>query len=62
MIFGRWASESSCRLYVRSGESALVAVTREIGPGSLKRVNTLGAIGLHIFDLLLGKSPNGGTG
>ena len=62
MIFGRWASESSCRLYVKSGESALVAVTRDMDPEALQRAKTLGAIGLHIFDLLLGKRPNGGKG
>ena len=62
MIFGRWASESSCRLYVRSGESAPVAVTRDMDPEAHKRVKTLGAIGLHISDLLLGRRPNGGKG
>ena len=61
MIHGRWASETSCRLYVQAGEAALIAIRRTIAPASRQRVATLAKIGSRIFDLVA-DIPTGSMG
>ena len=49
MIAGRWASESSCRLYVRTGEAGLIAIRRaEAGNAG---VRLLSALGTRLFEI-----------
>ena len=38
MVWGRWASESSCRLYIQSGDAAMIAIQRSTNPVSLRRI------------------------
>ena len=48
MMRGRWSSESSCRLYVRTGEAALIAIDRERSASS-DMVKLLAAMGPRVF-------------
>ena len=54
MFLGRWSSESSCRLYVRSAEAAMISIERGLSPSQVARVRTLASIGPQIFELLPG--------
>ena len=47
MMRGRWSSENSCRLYVRTGEAALIAIRRESDSSDL--VKLLAAMGPRVF-------------
>ena len=54
MILGRWASESSCRLYVHAGEAELIGIQRGMAEGSRARVRALVALGHHVVDVSVG--------
>ena len=58
MILGRWASESSCRLYVQAGEAAMIAILRAMSASSRERVRALSSLGHRVFDLSVG-GPTG---
>ena len=50
-LFGRWASESSCRLYIRSAEAALVRQDADVPEATMKRRGFLAALGDKVFEL-----------
>jgi len=49
MVIGRWQSESSCRLYVRTGEAGLISIQRSCAEFGV--IQLLAALGLSVFDL-----------
>ena len=49
--YGRWASESSCKLYVMKGEVAVMRVREEVDTDSWNRVVSIALIGELIFEL-----------
>ena len=53
MMFGRWASESSCRLYIRQGEAAMIQIERGLDMRSTARVGALAALGPYIVVVLV---------
>ena len=50
-LYGRWASESSCRLYIRSAERALADVDAGVSPDFLSRRARLASLGATVFDV-----------
>jgi len=50
MHHGRWASETSCRLYIQHGEAALLTIRRS-AIARQHRIAALAQLGSHVFDL-----------
>ena len=44
-LYGRWASESSARLYIRSGANALLRLKRDLGDDFWRRMQTIASVG-----------------
>ena len=42
MIFGRWASESSCKEYLRRGEVAMMSVRKDVPRAAGGKANRVG--------------------
>jgi integrase len=57
-LFGRWASESSCREYIRLGQSALTRISGRISPELWALYEVLGSA----VDRAFGLSANGVVG
>ena len=51
MLVGRWQSESSCRLYVKTGEAGLISIQRSCAQNTC--IHSLAALGVKVFDLKL---------
>jgi len=51
MCFGRRASESSCRIYIRSGEAAVIRIRRGLGKEA-QVVAMLASLGGQVFSIL----------
>ena len=49
MVFGRWASLQSCRLYVRAGDAELIALRRSLAGARAQRVALLARLGARVF-------------
>ena len=49
MFYGRWLSESSCRLYVKVGEAVLIQIRRSLRPLTASRVKLLASLGPRVF-------------
>ena len=43
MLEGRWSCESSCRLYLKTAEAAVLNIRRDMNPASLTLCRALGA-------------------
>ena len=49
MVYGRWRSEGSCRLYIRSAEVLVLSSTRSWTPQIAGRIRLLAALGPRVF-------------
>lgn len=56
MQYGRWASETSCRLYIRPAEVILLRSERSWSPAVRSRLELLAAIGPGAFTLMDGRA------
>ena len=54
MLHGRWASETSCRLYIRPAEVVLLRSERAWTPSVRTRLEALAALGPAVFSVLKG--------
>eukprot|EP00974_Lingulodinium_polyedra_P041700 4004900-Lingulodinium_polyedra.AAC.1 len=52
MHLGRWASLSSCRLYLQHGEAELYKIVRNVPPAQWRSIETLAAIGPRVFEIV----------
>ena len=52
-VFGRWASEGSCRLYIRSAEAALHSVDQDATDDCRRKRNALAEMGTSVFHVTL---------
>ena len=53
MVIGGWSSESSCRLYIRAGEAALISMANRADPRGALLTQALSQIGEHVFAVAL---------
>ena len=56
MLFGRWASESACREYVRRGEIALIRLRTSLQPSVARRLDRLAAAVPNSWSFLVAKA------
>ena len=52
MLIGGWASESSCRLYLKQGEMALVQTRARLSPQQRLKIRSLALVAPWVFSLL----------
>jgi hypothetical protein len=66
MVAGRWASQASCRLYVRKGEVALMRFQNSLADTTWQRIKAIASIGVRVWTLSdqgfsVGPSPPPGS-
>ena len=50
-MFGRWASEQSCRMYIKKGELSLLRLRAEVGQERWRHIETIANIGERAWAL-----------
>ena len=58
-VYGRWATLSSCRLYLASGEQELLALLQARAPAVRERLEALAALASRVFALSVEGVPAG---